>query len=185
MNRIVGYFDNNGNSCDLINCDYIQLELLGPHAKTEGANALVSKNCIDTILVFSWYLGKDNYPVAYQSVDGKIKLGKGLKMHKLLHLNAPSGMVIDHINRNRLDNRMENIRICTQKENSFNTSKNKNSKNKYKGVKQMKNGLWKASITHNKNKYEINDIPNELDAAKVYDSMAEELFGDYAGKNFF
>lgn len=42
-----------------------------------------------------------------------------LRMHTLL-MQPPAGMVVDHINGNSLDNRRENLRVCTQSENLFN-----------------------------------------------------------------
>ena len=89
----------------------------------------------------------------------------------------------NHINRNKLDNRICNLRIITAKENSYNRTKNANSENKYKGV-QKRGNKYIAVITKDGIKKEIGGFLTEEDAAKTYDMMAEELFGEYAGKNF-
>lgn len=44
---------------------------------------------------------------------------KKIRLHRLI-TNAPKGLVVDHINGNTLDNRRENLRVCTQKENTQN-----------------------------------------------------------------
>ena len=62
MNRIIANYKNDGTYCNLGECDYVQLELLGPHAKDINAMALVSKTSLETILQFKWYLSKDKYP---------------------------------------------------------------------------------------------------------------------------
>jgi len=184
-NRIMKFYKNDGTETDLDNCDFCQLELIGSHADLENALTLVSKASIGIVTGFVWYLGKDGYPVAYKCVDDNtIKLGKGIKLHKLLMGDqCPPGMVIDHINRNKLDNRIENLRVCTPQENSYNTTK-KNSNNMYKGVKKTKNGEYTATIMKDGVRHEIKNIKSEKEAAKIYDMMAENLFGNFAGKNF-
>jgi hypothetical protein len=92
-------------------------------------------------------------------------------------------MVIDHINRDKLDNRLSNLRVITSKENSYNRKKNATSENKYKGV-QKRGNKYIAVITKDGVRREIPGFNTEEEAATCYDMMAEEMFGNYAGKNF-
>ena len=196
QNIINGFYTNDGIQVeDIKDCDYVQIKLDGTNAQKQNANMLISMESYMSIIKYKWYLGKCGYPVTYQSIDKKEKSNVGVKIHKMLlgtilsycsnSSNSSDGkMVIDHINRNKLDNRLENLRICSAKQNSYNTSKRKDSKNKYKGVKKQGKNKWCVSITKDGNKHEIKDIENEREAAYIYDLLAEELFGDYAGKNF-
>jgi hypothetical protein len=63
--------------------------------------------------VHQWSLSGDGYPMTY------IK-GKFIKLHHIVVGKPPKGKVTDHINRNKLDNRKENLRFVTQKENLLN-----------------------------------------------------------------
>ena len=165
--------------------DYVEVTLLGNHG--ENKSFKIDKNDYPLIMDYKWYLNNNGYP--YTFGKGSVNFGKrGKTLHKFLFRKQyiEKGYVIDHINRDKLDNRRNNLRIITQKENSYNRTKNSNSNNTYKGVKTDKKslGTYKATVTKDNVKYEIKDIPDEESAAKIYDIMAEELFGEYAGKNF-
>lgn len=68
-------------------------------------------------------------------------------MHRVI-TNCPSGMEVDHINGDTLDNRKQNLRICTRQENAQNIGRHKDSGNLHLGVYWNKlERKWKAGIT--------------------------------------
>jgi HNH endonuclease len=151
----------------------------------DGYIMLVSKQDLNLVMNYKWYLNSNGYPGTYGSIHkDEENWGAPYPLHRFLFVGIPEGYVVDHINRNRLDNRRQNLRIITAKQNSFNRKKPKNSKNKYKGVRKMGGGKFKAVISKDGKTYTIKDCETEKAAALAYDAMAEELFGQYAGKNF-
>lgn len=113
----------------------------------------------------------------------------GIRLHKVIMkriLNGadiPSDKVIDHINRNRLDNRRSNLRLCTVTQNAINRSK-KESSSRYIGVswKKTKN-KWYAQIKQNKKVKYLGLFECEKEAAKRYNEEAINLFGEFAVLN--
>jgi hypothetical protein len=80
---------------------------------------------------------------------------KSNKTYHQLFLNYEQGLVADHINNKKFDNRIENLRIVTYKDNSRNTTKHTNNTSGKQGVsKHTKNGLtyWYVQIYDNNNK---------------------------------
>lgn len=105
-------------------------------------------------------------------------------MHRLI-INASKGELVDHKNRDRLDNRRDNLRIASYRENSANCKLHSHNTSGYKGVYRFTRGnkRWRAAVTFNDKQISLGYYDNPIDAAKAYNKKALELFGDYARIN--
>lgn len=117
-----------------------------------------------------------NYFYCYVSLNNKNKA-----VHRLV-LDCPDNMVVDHINHNTLDNRKENLRICTHQENMKNSIKNnKELTSEYKGVSWCnRHKRFRAQISLNGKTKHLGDFKNEIDAAKKYNEAALKYHGKFA-----
>jgi len=76
----------------------------------EIARALFSKKHLKEVKKYKWRLSWKGYCFGY----------KNIRFHHFIKGKPPKGLVTDHINRIKLDNRDENLRFCTQSENCLN-----------------------------------------------------------------
>ena len=91
---------------------------------------------------------------------------------------------LDHINRERLDNRLENLRLADHFENTQN-AKARLGSSMFKGVGIYKRNMkWQARIQCNGIRRCIGFFECEIDAARAYDVEAIKLHGVYAVLNF-
>lgn len=117
---------------------------------------------------------------------------KGMKYTKiLLHreiMNAPSDMMVDHINGNTLDNRKENLRLTTRAGNLRNSKQRADSKTNFKGVsrKVSKVGtirfVARIQIDVNRRLF-LGYFKTEQEAAEAYNKAALTYFGEFAKIN--
>ena len=99
--------------------------------------------------------------------------------------NIPNGYIVDHINGNKLDNRMCNLRFATIKENNANRAAKNNSSSQYKGVSfDRSRGKWISAIQIDGKTKHIGRFDNERDAAIAYDNKALKEYGEFARLNF-
>ena len=146
--------------------------------KEKTSETIVDENIYYNLIKHRWYLNNHGY------VIGRGENKKLVLLHRYI-MGYNGDDFIDHINNNPLDNRKENLRIITAKQNSQNKSASKNSTSKYVGVSwNTKNKQWIANITINcKLKY-LGNFSEEIDAAKARDLATREHYGDFGNYNF-
>lgn len=110
---------------------------------------------------YRWYESSTNHYV-YTTIDGK-----NIKFHKFVVENK-EGCVIDHINRNKHDNRRANLRYATTHANNLNTTLSRNNTSGYKGVSFSKaTNKWQAYIWINRKMINLGFYQNIDDAIKA------------------
>lgn len=113
--------------------------------------------------------------------------GKVYRVHRAIwcyHYGEWPTVDVDHINGNRSDNRIENLRLATRTQNNYNRSSTPGSSSKYKGVYKRRGNKWVAEIWKNKKKYYLGSFDCEVEAAKTYDKKSMELCEGYERLNF-
>lgn len=110
---------------------------------------------------------------------------KEIYMHQDIMGMPPSGMFIDHINRNRLDNRKCNLRFVTRAQNRVNSRKTRY------GIYSLYRGAhfhclrrkWAASIGAKGKLIHLGYFQSERDAALAYNKAAVKFHGEFAKLN--
>jgi hypothetical protein len=148
---------------------------------TQGKFAIVDNEDYEYLNQFKWY--------AYKHRNTFYAKYKSIRMHRLI-LNIPQGLYVDHINHNGLDNRKENLRICTNQQNLHNSLKSYNNKSGFKGVfpliikhKSKIYYYWRVEISCNNKKYYLGTYKTKEIAALAYNEAAIKFHGEFACLN--
>lgn len=88
---------------------------------------------------------------------------------------------IDHKNRNKKDNSINNLRLATDSQNSANRSST--SKYGYRGVQMLKHGRYQASIAIKGKTIYLGSFDSKIEAAKSYNNAAFKIYGEFAVLN--
>ena len=100
----------------------------------------------------------------------------------LFGLEKGDNRVVDHIDRNKLNCRMDNLRLVTTAENMQNRSKlTRKTSSIYKGVHfDKRNNKWQAHIRKDGKLYHLGLFVDEKEAARAYNTKATELNQGFA-----
>mgnify|MGYP006935476595 CR=1 FL=1 len=127
------------------------------------------------------FLSKARYhSMGYSCVTQKIfGRSQSVMLHRII-MNAPEGKQVDHINGNKLDNRIENLRIVDQTQNNYNTKLRVDNKSKEKCISfcdengKRKSYTWRFSFS-NKGKNIQKRFNSKEDAIKYRDEYLGKL----------
>ena len=121
----------------------------------------------------------DGYIGIGVSVNKKFKLLKGHRVAwYLFYKELPN--VVDHKNGDRADNRIINLRSCTQQENLRNSKQRTGSKSKYKGVSwNSRVNKWQAKICVDYHSTHLGYFSKEEEAKEAYENKAKEIFKEF------
>lgn len=104
--------------------------------------------------------------------------GKRINIHRLMipFLDNPNQYeCVDHIDRNRQNNYISNLRMVSYSQNNRNVTKKQNTLSQYKGVSfDKKNQKWIVAIRINKKAKALGRFNTELEAAKAYNKFCIE-----------
>ena len=107
-----------------------------------------------------------------------------IKEHRIAYAifhehDVPDGMQIDHVNRDKSDNRISNLRLATNAQNQFNKGLRSTNTSGFKGV-CMKGGKYTASIKKNAKTQHLGTFETPEEAHKAYMAAATQHEPDFA-----
>jgi hypothetical protein len=143
---------------------------------TRDKIAIVDDDMFEELSKYKWYYHHTGYATRLSHPK--------IYMHRIVAC-SPEGMDTDHANGNKLDNRRENLRVCTCSENHRNRVAYHNNTSGYKGVYWRKQShKWMAQINVNRKFLYLGLFDSPEEAARFYDLAALAYFGDFANTNF-
>lgn len=133
------------------------------------------------IRIYSLKTKNTTYGCYPARLDGK---SKTILVHRVI-MDAPQGIMIDHINRDGLDCRRANMRFATNAQNQANRAHSAGTTSRHKGVTWHEdNRVWGARIVVGQSTVGLGSFKDEDAAGRAYDRAAVEAWGEFARLNF-
>lgn len=146
------------------------------YLKNEGA-VIVDLDCVDIIQNYSWRKSDSGYACTARQ-------HKLIWMHRLLMGIVEEDWTkiqVDHIDNDKLNNRMSNLRLCTIGQNLLNVSPRKDNLAQVSGVNLNKrDNLWVARIMINGKCVYLGSFKNKEDAIKLRLQKEIEIYGEFS-----
>jgi len=150
-------------------------EIIGDTANcllADGSVTRVSIESISLLKTCTWCRSGNSY-VMTRSINPSISIQRFL-------LGAKEGEIVDRIDRNPLNNTLENLRICTKQENAINTKVRSDNSTGHKGVAYHKKaGKYRAYINLNGKQKHLGLFDTAEQAAQRYNEASCAIFGDF------
>lgn len=146
---------------------------------TQGKYAIVDDEEFERLSEYKWCAVKNHKTFRVQRAGRKGE-SSNVFMHQDV-IGKKKGFVIDHINRNPLDNRKINLRHARPGQNNVNSPCRV--KGKAKGVWQSPSGRWVAQMKKNGKMFYFGIWDTKKEAIIAYNKGAKTLYGEFAWLN--
>ena len=146
----------------------------------EGEEIIVDDDDFAELSKSIWHLSR-GYARRYMRNESGERVA--LLMHRQIMglSNADARIEVDHINGNKLDNRRQNLRVCTHAENQRNRGALSNNKCGYKGVHQRRDtNKFEAQIKYMGRIKKLGCFDNPELAHEMYCLAADMLHGSFS-----
>ena len=144
---------------------------------TKNQFALVDDESFDYLNQWKWKLDSKGYAV--RQTSRKLPPRKNIYMHREI-VKTPEGMFTDHKNFNRLDNRKENLRICTKRQNQIHQFNSRN-KTGYRGISwNERDKAWVVQISTELGIVKRKQVKDKELAIQIYKELSKEYYGEFA-----
>ncbi len=156
---------------------------------TKDKHAIVDASAFEALNKFKWYyrpgrLDDAGYAVRSVWIDWRVGKLRTFRLHRDV-IGAKDGELVDHINGDTLDCRIENLRICSHADNLKNQAKRRSNTSGYKGVTWNKRfKKYQARIGTNGVYRSLGYHKCPIEAARAYDTAAIKHHGPFARLNF-
>lgn len=148
--------------------DYAEIVLYNKYGE-EVSRAIIDLDDIDRVRSYKWSKESAGYAISSTHI----------KLHRFI-MDCPEDMFVDHINKDRLDNRKQNLRICTKQQNNWNKNKQHNNTSGYPGVNILPSGKYRARITINNRRIHIGVYDTLEEAIHARQQAEIDYFGEFA-----
>lgn len=142
---------------------------------------LVDDEDFDFLNQYKWHNNPKTGAVGKMFKSGDNRR-QGRRSNKIMHriiMNAPDGIEVDHKNRNKLDNRKDNLRLSTRSQNGMNTKPLSHNKCGVKGV-FCDRGKWRVHISVKGKKRHYSSYDSFEEAVMARKKLAKEYHGQFA-----
>lgn len=154
-------------------------------ALTQGQVSLVDTEDYVLLSQWNWYAKWNNSTKTFYAYRSKSEGGKSIVVgiHKQVLGIENNEVMVDHRDRNTLDNRKHNLRVCTREQNMANRSIFESNSSGYRGVCRY-GEKWQAYLNVDGARRHIGTFESKEEAASAYDNHALVFHGEFANLNF-
>lgn len=149
---------------------------------TRGYVAFVDNQDFELVSKFKWYAAPTGNTVyATRGIHRPDGPGQTRQMmHRLILGLTDPKILVDHIDRNGLNNQRGNLRTATNQQNQWNAAKHKDSPQGIKGVRLTRYKTWMVTIKHQGKRTYLGTYKTKVEAENVATAFRQKHHGVFA-----